>query len=92
LKGHHHAHVGIFVSADEKPWRWLNMAGQDAELCFSEAEGLRKLDSMLAIRRGEGATIEPNIRATGETRYVLTSTAHGVGEFWLSEEAESKKA
>jgi hypothetical protein len=71
---------------------WLNMTGQDASLRASAADGIQKLQGMLDTRRGQGAKIEPDIRAARDTRFVITSRRYGLEEFWLSESAESKKA
>lgn len=70
---------------------WLNMSNQNAELCYTNAEGVRKLENMLAIRRREGAKIEPNVAAAEGVRYVVISERYGQEDFWLSEGPESKK-
>jgi hypothetical protein len=72
---------------------WLNMKGQDSDLCASIAEGSEKLNRMLTKRRNEGALISPPV-APGQldVHYIVTSAAHGTEEFWLSDGPESKKS
>jgi hypothetical protein len=71
---------------------WLNMRNQDAELCASMAEGIKKLQAMLGKRAGEGGRVIPlNIAFSLDVHYRVTSDKHGTEEFWLSDKPESKK-
>jgi hypothetical protein len=71
---------------------WLNMKDQEAELCASMAEGVKKLQAMLGKRAGEGGRVTPlNLTIQLNVRYRVASYKHGAEEFWLSDEPESKK-
>jgi hypothetical protein len=71
---------------------WLNMKDQDAELCASMAEGVKRLQGMLGKRAGEGGRVTPlNLTIQLGVHYRVTSVKHGTEEFWLSGEPESMK-
>lgn len=71
---------------------WVNMTGKNAELCGSLAEGIKKLQSMIAIRSEQGAEISPQrIAPSVDVRFVIKSSRYGTEEFWLSDTAESQQ-
>ena len=72
---------------------WLNMAGRDASLCASMAEGVGKMKGMIAKRTGQGAQITPDYSMVQlGVKYTVKSAEYGTEEFWLSDSAESKNA
>ena len=71
---------------------WLNSTGHEAELCASEAEGVKKMQSLIAQRCAQGARISPpNLAPALGVRYVVTSARNGREEFWLSHVPESTR-